>query len=423
MRTGYNFGGATGLSYADLVRRRENALRLADTSEMPMTLAGGLGSIAQAFIAKNARDKANKALGQRNDDFRNALVGEAFQRSKFTPTGAAVTPQGRQTANQLVSQLGGTPAPSRADQLLALAGDERYSDAQRNLAMQLYSQEMGADDAALRKRLLEAQIAEAERGPATYETVQNPHGRGGVGQKNTQTGQISGYQAPVVAPDSRTNDQKNYDAAVAGGFKGSFNEWLLQKRAAGASSTNVSVNTGVDRPKPPAGYDYARNADGSVKVNENNEASLVPIEGGPQAAELAEAELGKEDRVFQLDTQLELIDRTLAHPGLQGAVGPIQGNLPPYNDATADFTRMVEQIQGTVFLEAFEGLKGGGQITEIESQKAEAAIARLNRVQSEAGFKQALSELQDILRRAKSRLTKAKDGDSDADILKKYGIN
>ena len=48
-------------------------------------------------------------------------------------------------------------------------------------------------------------------------------------------------------------------------------------------------------------------------------------------------------------------------------------------------------------MEAYKGLKGGGQITEIEGAKAQQAIARIGRAQSEKEFKIALQELADII--------------------------
>ena len=36
--------------------------------------------------------------------------------------------------------------------------------------------------------------------PETYETVQDPYGRGGVGQRSSTTGKLSGYQGPVAPP-------------------------------------------------------------------------------------------------------------------------------------------------------------------------------------------------------------------------------
>jgi hypothetical protein len=76
-----------------------------------------------------------------------------------------------------------------------------------------------------------------------------------------------------------------------------------------------------------------------------------------------------------------------------------------------DFVSMVDQAKGKAFLEAFNALKGGGQITEIEGKKATDAIARLDRTQSPEGFDRALSDLEQVINAgvARARL-QAKSG-------------
>lgn len=54
---------------------------------------------------------------------------------------------------------------------------------------------------------------------------------------------------------------------------------------------------------------------------------------------------------------------------------------------------VLDKIKGGVFLSAFESLKGGGQITELEGKKAEQAQARLLETQSPEAFRDALAEL------------------------------
>jgi hypothetical protein len=51
-------------------------------------------------------------------------------------------------------------------------------------------------------------------------------------------------------------------------------------------------------------------------------------------------------------------------------------NLPSVDAARA--ATFLDQIGGAAFLTAFETLKGGGQITEVEGEKATNAIARLS---------------------------------------------
>jgi hypothetical protein len=69
----------------------------------------------------------------------------------------------------------------------------------------------------------------------------------------------------------------------------------------------------------------------------------------------------------------------------------------------AGFDAYMEQMEGTAFLEAFKTLKGGGQITEIEGEKATRAMSRMKRSTSEVQFVKAAREFSDILRQGMAR--------------------
>lgn len=107
---------------------------------------------------------------------------------------------------------------------------------------------------------------------------------------------------------------------------------------------------------------------------------------------------------------LSTLDKVLAHPGRLGATGASSklnpANFTPGTDEY-DFNVLMDQVQGKTFLQAYESLKGGGQITEVEGKKAEQAIARLNTAQSEEAFASAIEELREVvvsgLERAKAK--------------------
>lgn len=108
-----------------------------------------------------------------------------------------------------------------------------------------------------------------------------------------------------------------------------------------------------------------------------------------------------------ISSQIDVIDKALNHPGRESATG-LSGSLDPRNyvpgtDAR-NFQVLLDQIGGSAFLQAFESLKGGGQITEIEGKKATDAIARLNRAQSDSEFKQSLQDLREVMSRGQQRL-------------------
>lgn len=101
------------------------------------------------------------------------------------------------------------------------------------------------------------------------------------------------------------------------------------------------------------------------------------------------------------DKNGNLLEGQAPHPGFTSAVGasivPFQ-RLVPGTEA-ANFMSFYNQIKGQAFLEAFESLKGGGQITEVEGAKATDALNRMNIAQSEQEFVKAAMEFQDELRK------------------------
>jgi hypothetical protein len=140
-----------------------------------------------------------------------------------------------------------------------------------------------------------------------------------------------------------------------------------------------------------------------------------PIAGTPAATEV-QAQRGRIEAAIGISQDmLNTIESVVGRPAgggqtglppaeaLPGILGLIEGRLPAKTQAEADLLARVEQISGRAFLEAFEALKGAGQITEIEGTKATQALARLQRTQSPEAFQEALFEFSDIVRRGLAR--------------------
>lgn len=128
---------------------------------------------------------------------------------------------------------------------------------------------------------------------------------------------------------------------------------------------------------------------------------------GAEDAKAAAARRANLPKVESTASQmLSTLDALEKHPGFTGAVG-WQGNIPdwmiPSGTDAAGFMSQLQQVQGQAFLQAFESLKGGGQITQIEGEKATAAISRLSRNLSEAEFKAAIQELRATINRGLER--------------------
>lgn len=131
---------------------------------------------------------------------------------------------------------------------------------------------------------------------------------------------------------------------------------------------------------------------------------------------LARAEADLPSAITRADTAIDLIDQmvgklpekdasgkvtkegTRPHPGFRAAVGAgIGERFIPGTDA-AGFQALYDQVTGGAFLQAYETLKGTGQITEVEGKKATAAITRMNLAQNEKEFIAAAREFQSAIR-------------------------
>lgn len=102
----------------------------------------------------------------------------------------------------------------------------------------------------------------------------------------------------------------------------------------------------------------------------------------------------------QAEETLRLTEDLLNHPGFKQAVGTsslLHVQKIPGTDAR-DFEIRLNQLRGKQFLEAFNSLKGGGQITEAEGRKATEAMARMELSASEPEFVRAVRDFQAVVR-------------------------
>lgn len=133
----------------------------------------------------------------------------------------------------------------------------------------------------------------------------------------------------------------------------------------------------------------------------------------PQAqADLAEAKAGaKKVAEGAADAQLAIpkmewqvkqtnthIDEVLNHPGMSGFVGmglPAAEYIP--GSAQADMKARFDQLLGESFSISYETLRGGGQITEMETRQAGNAINRMNKATSEKEFRAAAEDFRNAV--------------------------
>lgn len=152
-----------------------------------------------------------------------------------------------------------------------------------------------------------------------------------------------------------------------------------------------------------------------------NSKSGVP--GAPMPKDVAGAETQKaygkglgeaQTNLPQIESSANMmlgsIDSLLNDPYLPNMVGPVNSRLPNLSGDAARVQSKIDQIQGQSFLQAFNQLRGGGQITEVEGQKATAAINRLNAAQNIEDYRAALGELRDIVNGAVTRARRQAGG-------------
>jgi hypothetical protein len=137
------------------------------------------------------------------------------------------------------------------------------------------------------------------------------------------------------------------------------------------------------------------------------EAAAVAAATDAATGKARERESAKEASAASIDAQIGVIDKALNHPGRKTATG-LSGMIDPRNYTPGtnarDFQVVLDQLGGAAFLQAFESLKGGGQITEIEGKKATDAMARLNRAQSDKEFEASLRDLREVMEKGRQRI-------------------
>jgi hypothetical protein len=137
----------------------------------------------------------------------------------------------------------------------------------------------------------------------------------------------------------------------------------------------------------------------------------------------------------EVTSTLQLIGEIFTDPSLGRITGPVQGGGGNNPDQLNMVQRMaageaglgtiakINQVQSRGWLAARQMLKGGGPITDYESQKAEAAVARLTRAQGEAEFKAALKDFHDAIREGMVKLDQAGRLPQGVQIPEPLGVN
>lgn len=241
---------------------------------------------------------------------------------------------------------------------------------------------------------------------------------------------LAGKSAELAGADvQRQLDQGSYQARL--------DALLLEpeaKRAQIAASNATASGAGKGGLQTVWGKDANGNTvalqqtpDGKLRALEVPEG-VDPLSLSEQASERAagkatgtaqaNAVIDAPKSIVQADTMIGQIDKVLEDPNLgwaTGMWGGILGSIP--GTQTRGTVARMAQLEGQAFLQAFESLRGGGAITEIEGMKATQAIAALDRAQSENDYRRALAELKEVVISARGRAQIKLQGGSGAEAL------
>lgn len=254
-----------------------------------------------------------------------------------------------------------------------------------------------ADENAMRKQLLEAQIARTQTGGADPARVQEYN----FARQNGFTGTFPDYLKQFYGREQNSPASLQEWEAFAAMTPQQQAQYLEMKR-----SGQLSTIGGVPTYLPPGvGSGVASTVPLSTLADETDaQRQLKDAQAQGQAQGGARGEAVANLPTIQNATRaaIETVDKMLAHPGMATATG-LSGTLDPRNyipgtDAR-NFQVLRNQAQGQVFLDAFQALKGGGAITEVEGLKAEQAKARMDSAQSDEEFRIALNDYKAALQR------------------------
>jgi hypothetical protein len=98
------------------------------------------------------------------------------------------------------------------------------------------------------------------------------------------------------------------------------------------------------------------------------------------------------------DTAIKQVEDLQNDKYLPNMLGPKTSMLPNVTPDSQRVQSKINQLRGGAFLQARQALKGGGAITDMEGEKAEAALVRLNEAQTLKDYNDALDEYKTHLR-------------------------
>lgn len=219
---------------------------------------------------------------------------------------------------------------------------------------------------------------------------------------NAQTGNVG-----------RTGEINEYEYAKKGGYAGAFEDW---QRTQANKNASQAVTWGqndkgewVPMQATRAGELMPSKLPEGVKAVPGDVLAYRKASATEQGEAAGKATVNLPAVEASAKMINDAIDAVENHPVLSRMTG-WSGNLPNVTPAARDAQAKIDQVQGKVFLQAFDSLRGAGAITENESAGAKLAYSRLQETrvgtpeyrQALADVKREMNNLVEVARRKAS---------------------
>lgn len=207
--------------------------------------------------------------------------------------------------------------------------------------------------------------------------------------------------AQFPKPEDVPSSVQEYNLSVKQGYKGGFDQWKKEQSAAGRANTTVNVGpSGIDYGDPEAGLAWARNPDGTVKLDERGIPIAEPYQGGKAfiAAQNATAADAAKVKTEKQTANIVTDNVTRIKEKMAGATLPTTGTFGPFvakigGTAANDVRAMVNTIKANVGFDKLQQMRnasptGGalGAVSEQENAMLQASIANLEQSQTQDQF-------------------------------------
>lgn len=379
-------------------------------------------------IMKMLQGVPNMLTGQGQQPAQNMLANPQPQQGGLMNAlqGFSRSPIGQNLQNAMLGWAqGGTMQDSlgKGAQMVALGRQQRKDDQNVNQTVE-WLKSKGMDT---------SQATAIASNPAVLtgvlKTMLDPNAALDSDYKKAQIANLESQVAERNNPDAR----KRFGLNPQYGVDANGNPVLLQLGEDG-SAQQTQMPEGVSLAKEPIKLDAGTHF---VLLDPITRQPVGQIEKDLAGAE-RDKKLGEKrgDAEFDLprveqnaNQTLGILERMKVHPGREGSTGFIQGMLPSRSSDQVDFQSFVDQTKGQSFLQAFQMLKGAGQITEIEGEKATNAISRLgNQRLSDDDYLKAITDLEEVIKLGleRARVQAGQGGapkPAGTDYKSKYGLN